>query len=85
MKGLWSILNKSIGKLNDKSNFPESFLINNQSTSNKYHIASAFNNYFSSIGELTGDKVPKSNNNYTLTQLLIAYSLTRFMTMLYST
>ncbi len=51
MKKMWQILNKTIGKHNDKSTFPGTFIINNRQLSDKSKIAEGFNKYFSEIGK----------------------------------
>ncbi len=65
MKKMWQILNKSIGKQNDKSTLPSSFTINNVQTSDKHKITEGFNKYFSEIGFKTSQNVPISPQNYT--------------------
>ena len=65
MKATWSTLKQVIGTHRDKTNFPQSFLIDDKCTSDKASIATGFNNFFSSIGKSTGDNVPPSNSNYT--------------------
>ncbi len=65
MKKMWQILNKSIGKQNDKSTFPSSFTINNVQTSDKHKITEGFNKYLSEIGFKTSQNVPISPQNYT--------------------
>ncbi len=65
MKKMWQILNKTIGKHNDKSTFPTSFIINDEQISDKPKIADEFNKYFSEIGHKTGQQVPASPHTYT--------------------
>ena len=65
MKRTWSVLRNVIGKQNDKSNFPNEFIIDNQAVTNKSNIAKSFNKYFSKIGMETGENVPSTNTNYT--------------------
>ena len=49
IKKTWSILKQAIGKLNDKSSYPNSFTINNLSISDKQEAAEGFNNFFLNI------------------------------------
>ena len=65
-KNVNRILTKTIGKLNDKSTFPNSFLINNEQTSDKPKIAEGFNKYFSNIGHKTSQNVPPSTHTFML-------------------
>jgi len=64
MKKMWVILNNLIGKQNDKSSFPDSFIIDGKTESNPTHIASGFNKFFSEIGIQTANGVPVSNSNF---------------------
>ena len=57
-KKTWSILNKVIGKQNDKSSLPDTFKINNQNESNPQIISNEFNKKFSTIGSKYGDNIP---------------------------
>ena len=50
MKETWSIVRGAIGKLNDKSGFPNEFIVNNNTISDKLEISESFNKYCSSIG-----------------------------------
>jgi hypothetical protein len=61
IKKTWSILKQAIGKLNDKSSYPNSFTINNLSITDKQEAAEGFNHFFSKIGVVTSHNVPKSN------------------------
>jgi hypothetical protein len=65
MKNTWDILRKVIGKQNNKSNFPQTFLIDNKTVSDQSKIAEGFNNYFSKIGKSTSQNVPNSHTHYT--------------------
>lgn len=60
-KKCWSILKQALGKLNDKSSYPQAFSINNTSIVDKVQIAEGFNNFFSNIGLQTSHNVPTSN------------------------
>ena len=59
-KKCWSILKPAIGKINDKSSYPQTFMINNSKISDKGEISEGFNNFFSSIGLQTSHNVPSS-------------------------
>ena len=58
------ILQKAIGKQHNKSNFPQTFKIENEQITNQVKIAESFNKYFLSIGIKTSENVPKSNKHY---------------------
>ncbi len=64
MKATWSILKQAIGTHKGKTNFPQSFIIDNNKTSDKATIATSFNKFFAGIGKSTGDNVPQANCNY---------------------
>ena len=63
-KKTWSILKQALGKLNDKSTYPQTFSINNTPISDKVEIAEGFNNFFSNIGIQTSHNVPASNKSF---------------------
>ena len=60
----WSILKEAIGKHNNKTSFPQTFVINEIEVSDKNQIAEGFNNYFSKIGIQTNRNVPQSNRHF---------------------
>ena len=64
MKKTWETLKQALGKQNDKSSFPGTFLIDTEHVSDKSKIAESFNNYFSNIGISTSQSVPKSNQTF---------------------
>ena len=64
MKKTWQTLKKVLGKQNNKSDIPQTFIINNENISNRPQIAQAFNNFFSSIGKLTSQNVPTSKKTF---------------------
>jgi hypothetical protein len=64
MKQTWSILRKAINKQNDKSSFPQHFLINNRLNSNKDQAAHAFNKYYSKIGLDTSANIPVTQSEF---------------------
>ena len=64
IKKTWIILRQAIGKLNNKSNFPHTFVINDIPVTNKLQAAEGFNNYFSKIGIQTSQNVPPSNKGF---------------------
>ncbi len=45
-KETWKVLKQAIGKVNNKTNFPQSFNLNNKVVTNKSEIAGAFNKYW---------------------------------------
>lgn len=61
IKKCWSILKQAIGKLSNKSAFPNEFLINNIPVSDKSEIAQSFNIFFANIGAHTSHNVPSTN------------------------
>ncbi len=61
IKKTWSILNKLIGKIKDKSGYPNNFMINDSPEDDRKKAANAFNNFFSKIGLETNHNVPISN------------------------
>ena len=63
-KHCWKILKQAIGKINDKSSYPQTFSIHNSLISDKQQIADGFNNFFSNIGQQTSHNVPASNKNF---------------------
>ncbi len=64
IKNIWSIIKKAIGKIDNKTSIPKSFMINNKLTSNSNEIVDSFNSFFSNIGKVTSENVPTVNNNY---------------------
>jgi hypothetical protein len=60
MKNTWSVLKQAIGKQNDKSNWPQTFKIDNKYISGETEITNSFNKYFSKIGKTTSENVPKT-------------------------
>jgi len=64
IKKTWSTLNKIIGKNNNKSGFPNNFVINNTQNDDKQEVVEGFNIYFSKIGLQTGLNVPKVNTSF---------------------
>ncbi len=64
MKKTWQTLKRVLGKLNDKSNFPQTFKINNMDVTDKTEISEGFNSYFSNIGNTTSQNVPLSNKHF---------------------
>ena len=64
MKNTWDTLKKAIGKVNNKTSFPQSFIIENNHITDKPLIAESFNDYFSNIGKHTSQNVPKSTKQF---------------------
>ena len=60
MKNAWSVLKQAIGKQNDKSNWPQTYKIDNKYISGQTEITNSFNNFFSKIGKTTSENVPKT-------------------------
>ncbi len=60
----WNILKQALGKQTKLSNFPKVFTINNNLISDKQEIADSFNDYFSTIGIITGEKVKHANKHF---------------------
>ena len=60
MKKTWEILQKAIGKQHNKSNFPQTFKIENEQITDQVKIAESFNKYL----HKTSENVPKSNKHY---------------------
>ena len=67
MNKTWQIINKVLGKLNDKSSFPWNFILNNKNIDNKTERANGFNSDFSIPGNAT------EQNNNLLTKSYIKY------------
>ena len=65
MKNTWNIIKTALNKQNDKSNFPHSFEIDGKQVTNPLSIATSFNKYYTDIGKITSQNVPKSNRKYT--------------------
>ena len=59
-KKCWSILQHAIGKINDISSYPQTFMMNNSKISDKGEITEGFKNLFSSIRLQTSHNVPSS-------------------------
>jgi len=64
IKKTWVILKQAIGKINNKSSLPLSFLINDIPVTDKLQAAEGFNSYFSQIGIQTSHSVPPSNKSF---------------------
>ena len=64
IKKTWSILKRALGKVSDKSCYPNAFIINNMPVIDKPKAAEAFNHFFSNIGLQTSLNVPKSNKHF---------------------
>jgi len=61
VKKTWTILRQAIGKINNKSNYPDTFMIHDTPVSDKLQVAESFNIFFSKIGIKTSHNVPHSN------------------------
>jgi hypothetical protein len=60
MNNIWAILKKAISKQCNKIHFSSTFTINNKQVSEKSKITDSFNNYFSNIGIVTSQNIPKA-------------------------
>ena len=59
------IARKTMDKFDNKASFPQAFLINETSFTDKFQIVEGFHNYFSKIGSQTNHNVPQSNTHFT--------------------
>lgn len=64
IKKTWTILKQALGKQNNQPKFPKLFTIENRLISDKKEIANSFNDYFSTIGNLTGQKVKQTHKHF---------------------
>jgi len=64
MKQTWKILNQAIGKQNNKSKFPQSFKINDETITDQSIIANEFNTFFTNIGHNVSHNVPHSSKSF---------------------
>ena len=65
IKKTWSIVKGAIGKPNDKSGFPNEFIVNKNTISDKLEISESFNKYFFKFGLKTSKNVPVTNMTFT--------------------
>ena len=63
IKKMWSVLRTAISKQNNKSSFPQTFLINDAPTNERSQICESFNEYFSNIGLKTSQNVKTSDKH----------------------
>ena len=63
-KKCWSILKYAIGKINDKSSYPQNFYINNSKISDKVKYQMASISFSQNIGMQTSHNVPSSNKSF---------------------
>ena len=59
-KKCWELLNKIIGKTNNKEELPNKFDVNGTIIENPQKIANEFSNFYSQIGKRLADRIPKS-------------------------
>ena len=64
IKEMWKILNKAIGKENDKSGYPHSYTIDDCQVNDRDEISNAFNNFFANIGYKVNHSVPNTNVSF---------------------
>ena len=76
MRNTWVTIKEIISR-ESKTNFPESFQINNVLTKDKTIIANGFNTYFANIGYNLASKM-KNNSNTTYDDFLSNPSLSSF-------
>ena len=60
----WSLLKSAITKQSYKTKLPEFFIDNQRTLSHKAHIANAFNNYFSNIGQSVSESVSPADRHF---------------------
>ncbi len=58
----WQVLNSLIGRSNDKSSLPDTFIVDGNRENNKQAIANGFCKYFSNIGQRCAEAIPKAQN-----------------------
>ena len=56
----WKVLNSIIGRTNDKSCIPDTFIVDNSKITDANVIANGFGSYFSNIGKTLAESIPKS-------------------------
>ena len=60
-KKLWAILNKLTGKINNKKELSDEFIVNGVKEDNVKKISNAFAKHYSEIGELLADKIKEKH------------------------
>ena len=60
----WGVLKSLVAKHNDKSNVCNSFLIDGQEISNPTDISNKFCDYFTNVGKLLSDNIPRAKHNF---------------------
>ena len=63
-KNTWSTINDLLCRKKRKSNFPSSLKLNSMTITDKTEIANEFNNYFTSVGPVYANAIPKKNRTY---------------------
>ncbi len=64
IKNTWIVIKEAIGKTNNKTGIPSSFMINDKLTSNLNEKADSFNSFFCNIGKSTSENIPETNKSY---------------------
>ncbi len=64
IKNTWVLLKQAMGKTNNKSNFPNNAMLNNELITDHSVIAESFNAFFSMIGKTTSEGVPSTPKNF---------------------
>ena len=60
----WKILNKIIGKVNNKKDLTSIFLVNGTLTDDKNQISNGFCQYFTNVGPEFANRIPQAQKNY---------------------
>lgn len=60
----WKVINKILGKVNDKSSLPSMFKVNGTIITDKQLISEGFCNYFTNVGPDFAAKIPKSKRTF---------------------
>ena len=64
VKQTWNVINKALGRGNNKENIPKYFVSNGHILSHNLDIANGFNDFFSSVGPNLANDIPPSNINF---------------------
>jgi len=62
---MWQILRSAINKTNDKSNLPQTFIIDGKNVTDTFQIAESFNKFYGNIGKVTSENVHNLNKHFT--------------------
>ena len=64
LKKSWKVLNKLIGRTNDKSGIPNFITVNSSKIYNAQDMCNEFNKFFAGIGEKYAKAIPKSKKDF---------------------